>query len=317
MSDSEKNQQVQVPPAMQVYEDPKEVRKQIRAEKKQLRKEQKQRAKEMKERERDLADRESDLDVSGGGVASFLLTILIIAMWLGIMGLLIRLDVGGFGSTVLAPILKDVPYLNMILPESAQVASKKKAGKKGSKGNQSAYIQSLEEQLKEAQQQNKQDQDKLSKLQGEVDRLKVFEDNQTQFEQDRNQFYQDIIYNNNAPDPSAYEKYYKMIAPDAAAKIYEEVTKKEAEDADVLSYAKVYSGMKPKAAAAIFDEMVQRGTEYDVQLVARILLKMSSEDRGNILAKMSASNAAVITDIMEPNELGYPDTALDGSAGGN
>ena len=123
MSDSEKNQQVQVPPAMQVYEDPKEVRKQIRAEKKQLRKEQKQRAKEMKERERDLADRESDLDVSGGGVASFLLTILIIAMWLVIMGLLIRLDVGGFGSTVLAPILKDVPYLNMILPESAQVAS--------------------------------------------------------------------------------------------------------------------------------------------------------------------------------------------------
>ena len=85
----------------------------------------------------------------------------------------------------------------------------------------------------------------------------------------------------------------------------------------MLSYAKVYSGMKPKAAAAIFDEMVQRGTEYDVQLVARILLKMSSEDRGNILAKMSASNAAVITDIMEPNELGYPDTALDGSAGGN
>ena len=57
MADSEKNQQVQVPPAMQVYEDPKEVRKQIRAEKKQLRKEQKQRAKEMKERERDLADR--------------------------------------------------------------------------------------------------------------------------------------------------------------------------------------------------------------------------------------------------------------------
>ena len=89
----------------------------------------------MKERERDLADRESDLDVSGGGVASFLLTILIIAMWLVIMGLLIRLDVGGFGSTVLAPILKDVPYLNMILPESAQVALQKEAGKKGSKGN--------------------------------------------------------------------------------------------------------------------------------------------------------------------------------------
>lgn len=39
-------------------------------------------------------------------------------MWLIIMALLVKLDVGGFGSTVLAPILKDVPYINRILPDT-------------------------------------------------------------------------------------------------------------------------------------------------------------------------------------------------------
>ena len=32
--------------------------------------------------------------------------------------MLIKLDVGGFGSGVLAPVIKDVPYLNKILPDS-------------------------------------------------------------------------------------------------------------------------------------------------------------------------------------------------------
>ena len=36
---------------------------------------------------------------------------------MGIIGILIKTDVGGFGSTVLYPLLKDVPYVNKILPQ--------------------------------------------------------------------------------------------------------------------------------------------------------------------------------------------------------
>ena len=59
-----------------------------------------------------------DEDEKGGGrLILVLTTILIIAIWMGIIGILIKTDVGGFGSTVLYPLLKDVPYVNKILPQ--------------------------------------------------------------------------------------------------------------------------------------------------------------------------------------------------------
>ena len=81
-------------------------------------------AKEAKRREKlikkgidpDDPDFEDDGGV-GSKVAVFLATIVIIAIWLGILVLVIKWDVGGFGSTVMYPILKDVPYVNKILPE--------------------------------------------------------------------------------------------------------------------------------------------------------------------------------------------------------
>ncbi len=56
------------------------------------------------------------------------MTLFIIAIWLGILCLLVKMDVGGFGSNVLTPILKDVPVINKILPsESGTETTKDKA----------------------------------------------------------------------------------------------------------------------------------------------------------------------------------------------
>ena len=54
----------------------------------------------------------------GSRLAVFFVTFIIIVIWLAILTLLIKMDVGGFGSTVLQPLLKDVPYVNRILPET-------------------------------------------------------------------------------------------------------------------------------------------------------------------------------------------------------
>ena len=55
------------------------------------------------------------------GIFSRILTIIIVlfivAIWLAIFALLIKYDVGGFGSTVLRPMLKDIPGINQILPD--------------------------------------------------------------------------------------------------------------------------------------------------------------------------------------------------------
>ena len=77
----------------------------------------------LKKKEKTKVDNVNAED-SGEGIGSKILlafiTLLIIVIWLGIIVLLIKLDVGGFGSTVLRPMIKDVPYLNLILPEEEE-----------------------------------------------------------------------------------------------------------------------------------------------------------------------------------------------------
>lgn len=50
----------------------------------------------------------------GSKLVTALIVIVIVAIWLLIFGVLIKLDVGNFGSSVLTPVLKDVPVLNWI-----------------------------------------------------------------------------------------------------------------------------------------------------------------------------------------------------------
>ena len=52
-----------------------------------------------------------------GRVGSAFMTLLIVMIWLGVIVILIKLDIGGVGSNVLRPVLKDVPILKEILPD--------------------------------------------------------------------------------------------------------------------------------------------------------------------------------------------------------
>ena len=52
----------------------------------------------------------------GGKMMTAIFAVVIVLIWIAIFALLIKLDVGGFGSTVLYPVLKNVPVLNLILP---------------------------------------------------------------------------------------------------------------------------------------------------------------------------------------------------------
>ena len=72
-----------------------------------------------KQKQAEADDFEMEEETAGGKVAVFFVTLIIIIVWLAILALLIKWDVGGFGSQVLAPVLKDVPYVNKILPDSA------------------------------------------------------------------------------------------------------------------------------------------------------------------------------------------------------
>ena len=106
---------------MSPFEDTKAAKAKLKADKKEYRKHLKEMRKEQRDKEREFADRSAELaGDDAGGFATFIITVLIVIIWLAIMGLLIKLNVGHFGSDILAPLIKDVPYLNVILPEESK-----------------------------------------------------------------------------------------------------------------------------------------------------------------------------------------------------
>ncbi len=283
--------------------DSKAEKKRLAEEKKKLKAEQKEQKKEAKRRAKEISLQEEQLDDEGGGISVFLVTTFIVVVWIAILCLLIKLDVGGFGSGVLAPVLRDVPVINKILPasnepkpeETAGTAEEEEYGGYGSLKEAVDYIKELELELQRAQSTNASTAEELATARAEVDRLSTFEANQVEFQRIKTEFYEQVVYAENGPGEEAYKKYYESIDPTTAEYLYKQVVQQVEESNEIKEYAQAYSEMKPAAAARIFEEMTD-----NLGLASRILGTMSAEDRGNILAAMDPIIAARITKIMDP-----------------
>ena len=98
----------------------KDEKRKLKEEQKNQKKKQAQQKKEAKKKAKEIAAREAELTEDEDGTGQVVLTTLIIVLvWVGIICALIKLDVGGFGSGVIAPIIKNVPVINKILPDEA------------------------------------------------------------------------------------------------------------------------------------------------------------------------------------------------------
>ncbi len=289
------------------FEDPKAAKAKLKADKKEYQKKLKEQKKEHKAKELEFEERTEEINGdNAGGFATIVITLLIILIWLAIMALLIKLDVGGFGSGILAPLIKDIPYLNLILPdgsvqrdtETTDVSSAE-ASIEGmdSLDEANAYIRRLEQALQAEMEQNSSYAMTIDRLEMEVARLEPFERQQKEFLEERASFYSSIVLGEYAPDAAAYASYYAMIDPDNAAELYQRVITDQSDDAAIRAFANTYSGMKAKKAAGIFDEMIN---ENQIDLVARMLAQMTTENRSDILASMETANAAKLTQILEP-----------------
>ena len=276
-----------------------EEKKRIKDEKKSLKRDQKMQRKEAKRRAKEIAKRETELDDAeeGGGLATFLATILIVAVWLAVIVIIIKLDIGGFGSNVLTPVLKDVPVVNKILPGYSILETETGGSYDGYTSLKDAVdqIHLLEAELENSKLSTSSQLEEITNLQAEVKRLQEFEQKQVEFQRIKTEFFEEVVYAEKGPGAEEYQKYYEAMDPATAAYIYRQVIVQLEEDAEIAEYASAYSQMKPKQAAGIFEQM-----DSDLELVARILNAMSVEDRGAILGVMDAEIAAKLTKIMDP-----------------
>lgn len=244
-------------------------------------------------------DFESEEESAGSKIAVFFVTIIIILIWLAIIVLLIKWDVGGFGSTVLGPVLKDVPYVNRILPDSvvAEESTEDSAYAYDSMDDAIKKIKELEIQLAEAQNASSADADQIAQLESQAAELAQYKQEEADFEAEKEKFYEEVVFSDSAPDIQEYQTYYESIDPANAEMIYRQVVEQTAADEEIEDYVKTYSSMKPKEAAAIFDTMTK-----NLNLVADILQNMDAQARADILGKMTSDTAAKVTEIMEPSE---------------
>ncbi len=274
----------------------------LKEEKKQLQKEQKEQKKEAKKRAKEIASQEADLyeEEEQGGGSVFMVTFVIVLIWIAILCLVIKLDLGGFGSNVLTPILKDVPVLNLILPEGADtiVTDGEDESYGGYTNLKEAvdYIKELELELERAKANDSTNTDDISAMKAEIERLKTFEDAQVEFQRIKTEFYEEVVYADKGPGIEEYQKYYENMDPATAEYLYKQVVIQNEETQEIKDYAQAYSAMKPKQAAAIFEKMTD-----NLDLVARILSVMEPADRGSILGAMDEEIAAKITKIMDPD----------------
>ncbi len=273
-------------------------KKRLAGEKKKLKEEQKKQKKEAKKRAKEIEAQEAELsaDDESGGFFTVIATIGIILVWVAILCVVIKLDVGGFGSKVLTPLLKDVPVVNLILPNSQNSGNiSTENGGYTNLNDATEQIKNLELQLQQAQTDNLKLQEDVANLKAENARLQEFEDKQVEFQRIKNEFYEEVVYAENGPGAEAYQKYYESMDPTTAEYLYKQVIAQLQEDKSVQDYASAYSSMKPKKAAAIFEQMTD-----NLNLAARILKTMSAENRGDILAEMDPAIAAKLTKIMDP-----------------
>ena len=243
----------------------------------------------------DLEDEEKD-GKKGGKMMTSLIALFIVVIWIAIFALLIKLDVGGFGSSVLYPVLKDVPVLNKILPNNVSEELSSESGNTYSTLQDAIdRINELENEIALYKDNADENAETISTLQAELSRLQAYEENQTNYEQLKKKFDEEVVYSDKSPDIEEYEKWYKEMEPENAEEIYRQVVEQLQMDQVIQGLADKYASMKPDAAAAIFEEMTG-----DLEKVAHILSCMKKTDAGDILAAMDPTLAAKLTLLIYP-----------------
>ena len=278
-----------------------EERSKLKEEKKQFKQEQKAQRKEARRRAAEIAKQEEDLgEDGGGGLVTLFATILIVVLWLTVACVIVKMDIGGFGSSVLSPILKDVPVLNMILPGTSSPSVDGEETEEGYGGYTNLkeavdYIRQLELELERAQTASNSKDADLESLKAEVLRLQEFEQKQVEFHRIKNEFYQEVVYSEKGPGLDAYLKYYESMDPTTAETLAKQVMLQQQESSQFQDYAKTFAAMKPKAAATSLEEL------NDLNLAARVLNALTAEERAAILNVMNSEMVAKVMKMMNPD----------------
>ena len=229
---------------------------------------------------------------SGGSkLVTALIAIVIILIWLAVFAFLIKMDVGGIGSKVLYPVLKDVPVVNKILPNvSEDLQAEEGDYEYTTLKAANERIKELERKLKSENGTRDANSDYISELEAKLMKLQKYKDEYDDFQKRVKEFDEKVVFTKNAPDISEYQKYYEEIQPENAEKIYKQVLLKLQYTKKAEELGKFYANMDADKAAARLSEMSE-----DLSLIRDILENMTEKQAAAILQEMDVDFAAQVT----------------------
>ncbi|MFG6394773.1 MAG: hypothetical protein K1W24_11440 [Lachnospiraceae bacterium] len=236
-------------------------------------------------------DKTKENESGGSKLVNAIIVLVIILIWLAVFAFLIKLDVGGIGSNILYPVLKDVPVINKILPapsEEMQASEDNYAYTTLKSANE--RIKELESQLEAQGGTNAANSDYIANLEAEVKNLQKYKDQMDDFDKKVEEFNEKIVFNDNAPDISEYRSYYESIEPENAEKIYRQVMQRERYNEKAKELATYYANMEASKAAQVLAEM-----DEDLDLICDILQNMTEKQAAAIIQELDNEYAAQIT----------------------
>jgi flagellar motility protein MotE (MotC chaperone) len=236
----------------------------------------------------------------GSTIGTVILIIFIILVWLAIFALLIKMDVGGMGSK-LRPLIKDIPVLNLILPDATDEELIEENNYPYKNIDEAVeVIKKLEDQIDVLNETDEANRKKILELQNEVARLKGFEADREAFEERVKRFDVNVVYNSQAPDIEEYKKYYEEINPETAEEIYRQVVEQLQYDEMIKQKADLIRNMKPAQAAKALEEMTA-----DLEYTCKILLSMKPTEATPIMDKMDSLFVARVLQTMHDMDEEY------------
>lgn len=200
---------------------------------------------------------------TGGKIICVLVLLGILALLcVGFIGM-VKLNVGGFASDILAPAIDDVPVIRSILPAEYQKKTAKEILAEQQAATEAAKLES-ESAVSEAAAS-----EAAARQQAESQAA--------------------------AASESESIAASEAAASEAAASETAASEQKASEEAALEDYVKTYSEMKPKSAAQVLDNMMPDQSD----LVVKILSNMAADQRAAIISNMSVANASQVTILME------------------
>jgi flagellar motility protein MotE (MotC chaperone) len=245
----------------------------------------------MARKNKDGAAGSLDNESKGSKAVTALIAIIIILIWLAVFAFLIKLDIGGIGSNVLYPVLKDVPVVNKILPEASEEQQASEGNYKyNTLKSANARIKELERRLESETGTTTANSDYIAEMEAEIRKLRRYKNEQDAFAKRVLEFDEKVVFTDNAPDINEYRAYYEQIAPENAERIYRQVLDRLQSSERAKELATLYAGMEPAAAAQMITNLNE-----ELDLVCDILRNMKESNASAIMQELDSTYAAQIT----------------------